>query len=74
MRYPLVYVVSLEDQDFEQWEAQGVSISTSFYWVASDGYVHGYQLEIGGYRLARFGHCADCNVEEVAAFIRKEQL
>jgi len=51
-----------------------VYITTSFYWVASDGYVHGYQLELEGYRLARFGPFADCNVEEVAAFIRKEQM
>ena len=51
-----------------------MGIRTSFYWVASDGYVHGYQLEIGGSCLARFGHFADCNVEEVAAFIREEQL
>lgn len=74
MTYPLVYVVSLEDQDFEQWEAEGVGIRTSLYWVGSNGYVHGYQLEIGGYSLARFGHFADCDVEEVAAFIQKQQL
>jgi hypothetical protein len=67
-------VVSLEDEDIEQWEAEEVSVRTSFYWVASDGYIHGYQLELEGYRLARFGHFADCNVEEVAAFIRKEQM
>jgi hypothetical protein len=74
MRYPLVYVVNLEDQDFEQWDAEEVSIRTSLYWVASDGYVHGYQLELGGYRLSELGQFADSAVEAVAAIIREEQL